>query len=83
MSQVLIAGREARKHPLWLQLEDLRETLEVTNPLREPERAINLGKEIVQVKDTLISNNIVDVLKYEPFCMVMPRSLRAKGGRLK
>lgn len=83
MSQVLIAGREARKHPLWLQLEDLRETLEVTNPMREPGRALDLGKEIVQVKDALVSNNIVDVLKYEPFHMVMPRNLRAKGGRLK
>jgi hypothetical protein len=55
----------------------------VTNPMREPGRALDLGKEIVQVKDALVSNNIVDVLKYEPFHMVMPRNLRAKGGRLK
>ncbi len=82
MSEVLVAGREARKHPLWLRLEDLRESLEVTNPLREPERALNLGEEIRGLKDTLISNNIVDVLKYEPWHMVMPRYLRAKGGRL-
>ena len=82
MSQVLIAGKEARKHPLWLRLVDLSESLEVTNPLREPERALNLGEEIRGLKDTLVSNNIVDVLKYEPWHMVVPRSLGAKGGRL-